>query len=104
MTHTSCFLRCVRNGDTVGIKHLRAAVRAGGKIIQMVETVIRLLARHRGILHLQAAHMPHDGMYAPPADLLGSLALSWPRDLDTRENTAYTPWITYLGQSKPSRL
>ena len=66
MVHASRILRCVRNGDTVGIKHPRAAVGAGSKMIRLVETVILLLARHRGILHLQAAHMPHNGMYAPP--------------------------------------
>jgi hypothetical protein len=45
----------------------RAAIGAGSKIMQVVEVVIMALARHAAILQPNAAHMPHNGMYAPPA-------------------------------------
>ena len=48
-------MRCVIN-----------AVGTGGKIVQMIESVIMVLARHKRILQLEAAHMPQTGMYAPP--------------------------------------
>jgi hypothetical protein len=35
--------------------------------VQVVEAVVMALARHAGILQPEVAHMPHDGMYAPPA-------------------------------------
>jgi len=54
-------------GETVGIKHPRTAIGAGGNIVKMIEPIIVALARHGEILHLAVAHMPDCGMYAPPA-------------------------------------
>lgn len=51
----------------LGIEKARATIGAGSEIMEVVEPVIMLLARHGKILHLGAAHMPKNGMYAPPA-------------------------------------
>ena len=53
--------------ETLGVEKTRAAVGADGKIVQTIEPIIVALARHRGILQSQVAHMPDCGMYAPPA-------------------------------------
>ncbi len=47
---------------------VRAVVGAGGKIVQLIEPVIIVLAGHDGILQPGFAHMPNSGMYdARPA-------------------------------------
>jgi hypothetical protein len=53
--------------ETVGIKQAGAAVGAGGYEMQMIQSVVMLLPRHRAILHPETAHIGKFPMYAPPA-------------------------------------
>jgi hypothetical protein len=53
--------------ETLGVGNPRPAVGTGSEIVQMIEPVMMALAGHAGILQPRVAHMPYNGMYAPPA-------------------------------------
>ncbi len=43
--------------------------------MQVVETAVVTVPRHAGILYPEVAHMPQNGMYAPPAERRDPYAL-----------------------------
>jgi len=73
-----------------------SAAGGGSDKMQVVQLVIMPLARHAGIVARSPAHMPNNGMYAPPAESPGQSSLINSRRWILARPTQ-APWFTTGG-------